>query len=759
MEEIVTFGARQKVTVDDINNIGLYARTGLDHVVGDALVPSAKYAGGDVSISGTTTIKIATPFRLWSKGRVYGNETDGGITIDLIGQLPTTGFKRIVAIVLAGLEQADEVEERDFLVNATTRETQAQPTATRSVRYASAQVVAGAAAVDPAAPAVPVETLVMAYVTLTPTAVSVVTQVTANRLASLVNVDGRLVVVEQWKDITQPIIDGMRSDIAKLQQSATGNQSKGMTVYLLEQVARLADMVGVDEAASYSKTDWFLDERDSDIQDPRYVAKVEEGLRFADANSETSSPVLSNPADTKFSVTPDGLLLPAYNNVPLVSNIGKDSEVALSNAGAQNITSVQRTVSKTRIRWGTTYLVCTNSAMWQSGRYDPTTGIFTDAGGNNYQVLDPQLALINHQMIRIEQYWVDSYEETYWDTIVTTAAYVGNVCSQTFMAPRAAWLTKVRLGFSRLDTQGDVRILIAQVTSSSSPDPLNVLQTITVPAAQLKLYPTITDIAIPPVYVAAGTRVAVIMITPGNHWLAMVENNKYAQGTFFTSTDSAWFQGDISRDACFEIQAAQFTAPRVVIDLDPWSCNGGMSDIDMMLTKVAPDPTNIVFEVKVNNVWSPIAAPTSAAATHPLTGQPASVGARMTLNGTTEVMPGIYLNQSKVTRARPRTDGCHVSTERDAPGPVTEVQVIATLEDFQTDYNTCNVKLLSGGTFATQITPSTTSDVTQPDGSIRRTFTFAGLPSLTKFKRMINTGTDSPLRTFHVACLTDVAIP
>ncbi|WP_316173587.1 MULTISPECIES: hypothetical protein [unclassified Bradyrhizobium] len=759
MEQIVKFGARQKVTVDDINNLGLYARDSMDHVVSDALVPTAKYAGGDVSISGTTTIKVATPFRLWSQGRVYGNETDNGVTIDLIGQLPTTGFKRICAICLVGLDQADKVEERDFLVNATTRETQAQPTATRDIRTASVQVVAGAAAVDPAAPAVPIEALVMAYVTLTPSAVQVVTQVTANRLASLVDVDGRLIVVEQWKDITQPIIDGMRSDIAKLQQQAQGNQSKGMTVYLLEQVARLSDMVGVDDAASYSKTDWFLDQRDSDITDPRYVAKVEEGLRFADANAETSSPVLSNPADTKFVVGSDGLLLPAFTSVPLVSNIGKDSEVALSNAGAQNITSVQRTVSQTRIRWGTTYLICTNSAMWQSGRYDPVSGIFTDAAGNTYQVLDPQLALINHQMIRIEQFWTDTYQEIYWDTIVTTAAFVGNVCSQTFMAPRAAWLTKVRLGFSRLDTQGDLRILIAKVTPSSSPDPVNVLQTVTVPASQLKLYPTITDIPIPPVYVEAGQRVAVIMITPGNHWLAMCENNKYAQGTFFTSTDGAWFQGDISRDACFEIQAAAFSAPRVVIDLDPWSCNGGMTDIDMMLTQIAPDPTNIVFEVKVNNVWYPIAAPPTATTPHPLTGQPASVGARMTLNGTTEVMPGIYLNLSKVTRSRPRTDGVHVSTERDVPGPVTEVQVIATLEDFQTEYNKVDVKLLTGGTFANQITASTVADVLQPDGSVRRTFTYSGLPSLTKFKRMISIGTDSPLRTFHVACLTDVAIP
>ena len=758
MEKIVEIASKQKITLDDYNNLGVYAREGMDHLVFDAIVPSMKYAGATVSISGTTKVAVATPLRLYQEGRVYGNEVPDGVEVDLIGQLPTSGFKRFVALTLTGSTQDDQVEERDFLVNPVTRETQAQATATRSIRVAQVNVIAGAAAVDPAQPAIPAQHLVIAYALLTPTAVQSVTQVTANRLASIVDIDGRLRIVEEWKDITQPIIDGMRSDIAKLQQQTTGTQSKNMQIYVLEQLARLTDIVGVDPAAAFSKTDWFLDTNDSLLTDPQYVAKVQEGFRFADAGHEESSPVLSNPADTKFVVASDGLLLPNYTQAALVSNIGKDSEVALSNAGSQTVNLVARTVSKSRIRWGNSLTICTNSAMWQTGRYDPVTNIFTALGGETYTVLDPQLALINHQMIRLTQFWTDYYEETYWDAVTTTASYVGNVCAQSFLAPRAAWLTKVRLGFSRVDTQGSVRLAICRVTASGAPDPKNALAFVTVTVDQLKLYPLITDIAIPPIYVEAGERLAIILITAGNHWLAMAENNKYSQGTFFISTDGAWFQGDISRDACFEVHAAQFSAPRVVIDLDPWSCSGGMTDIDMVLTQIVPEPTNIVFEVKINNVWYPIAVG-SPGENHPLYGLPASVPARMTLIGTTEVMPGIYLNKSKVARTRPRTDSTHISVTRTTPTDVTEVQLIATLEYFDAAHHTCTAKLLKGVGFATEVSPSSTTDETLPDGTVRRTFIFSGLTALTLYRRKISIGSDSALRPFHVACLTDVALP
>ncbi len=127
--------------------------------------------------------------------------------------------------------------------------------------------------------------------------------------------------------------------------------------------------------------------------------------------------------------------------------------------------------------------------------------------------------------------------------------------------------------------------------------------------------------------------------------------------------------------------------------------------------------------------------------------------------GTTEVMPGIYLNKTKVTRSRPRTDSTHISTTRIAPANVTEVQIIATLEDFDAAHHTCAAKLLTGGDFSTEISPSSTHDDVMPDGSIKRTFVWTSLTPLTQWRRKIVLGSDSALRPFHVAVLTDVAMP
>lgn len=758
MNKIVNFAANQKVTVDDVNNMGLYARDGLDNVVHDAVGAPMKYAGGQVTIVATTKVAVAVPVRLYSGGRVYNREQDDAVEIDLLSVLPTAGFKRVAAITLTGSTQTDKVEERDFLVNAATRETQAAPTATRSIRLATVNTVAGAAAVDPAVPATPTEHLAIAYVTLTPTGIESVTQITANRLASIIDIDGRLRVVEIWKDQTQPIIDGLRSDVAALRGASRGNESRSMVGYLLEQVARLSDRVGIDPAAAFSKTDWFLETDDSDLENPQYLAKVEEGLRFANDAEETSSPVLSNPADTRFVVTASGLLLPSYSHTPFVSNIGKDSEIAISNAGSQNVELRKRTESKTRVRWGSTLSVCTNSAMWRTGRYDPTTNIFTAQTGETYELLDPANAVFQHVFLRLRQFWTDTYEEIYWDVYTTTASFVGTVAAQTFLVPRAAWLTKVKIGFSRKDTQGDLHLAIARVTASGAPDPQNVLATVTVDVDDIKVYPALTEIAIPPIYAEAGERLAIIMITAGNHWLAMAENNKYAQGTFFTSTDAAWFQGDISRDCCFEVCAAAFAAPRVVIDLDPWSCTGGIADLDMLLYQVAPDPTSIVFEVKINNVWTPVAA-VDPSGNHPLHGLPASINARMVMIGTTEVMPGIFLSKSKVTRSRPRVNGVHISTARNTPVAITEASFVALLEGFNDANHDVAAKLLYGAGYGTEASPAATTDETLPDGTIRRTWTFTGLPNLTTFKRKVTYGTNSALDTFHVANLTDIALP
>jgi hypothetical protein len=756
MLDAVKIASRQKVTAEDFNNLGLYPRASFDALTEHAIGAAAKYSGGGVSILSTTKVLVDTPVFLIRDGRWYVNRTDDGVEMDLLGSLPASGFKRVVALSLTGSEVSDQVAERDFLTNPVTRATEAQPTATRSNRYAQVNAIAGAAAVDPAPPAVPAEHTVIAHVLLTPTGIESVSQVLANRLPQLIEVNGRLVLLEEWQARTAPVIDGLKSDVAKLMAEGRGKADRGVISYLLEQTARLNEAEGIAPDAAFSVTDFFLTEDDSDTAHLAYQAKVEEGLRFSDENAATFSPVLANPADTRLVIHPGGLLLPAYAEVPVISNLGKDSEVALSNAGSQTTDYTQRTVARTRIRWGQSFLVSINSIWWRTGRYDPATHIFR-RGGETWEVSAPDAFMLRLGFVRAERFWKDDYEEVYWDAVTTDASYVGTVNAQTFLAPRAGWMTKVRLGFSRLDSAGDVRIILSRCTANAAPDPKNTLATVLVPRASLKLYPEITDIALPPTYVEAGERVAVHLVTGGNHWLAMTEGNKYGQGSFFASTDGAWFQGDITRDACMQVLMASFTAPRLEIALDPWNLSGGIEAVDMNLDMVARDPAGIIFEVRHSGTWYQIGE--VGAGNHPLYGLPAQVQARMVLVGTTDVMPGIWLGPSKVTLTRPRTTGTHISKARATPVDVNEVHVVALLEHFDDVVHDCGAQLLTGAGYATPVSPTATVDKVLPGGTTRRTFTFSGLTPDDTYKRKITLSTASALSVFHVAEATDIAFP
>ena len=68
----------------------------------------------------------------------------------------------------------------------------------------------------------------------------------------------------------------------------------------------------------------------------------------------------------------------------------------------------------------------------------------------------------HHSIKRLRRIWEDTYEEPYWDAVPVAASYTGNVNSNTFQMPRSAWVNKVRLGFSRSDSGGDVRLLLCE---------------------------------------------------------------------------------------------------------------------------------------------------------------------------------------------------------------------------------------------------------------------------------------------------------
>jgi len=766
MTRIARLVADQQVVLTDFQNLSKDHRDLVDFLTKSAIDAGKSYYGATVVKVSTTRVSIETPVGFYDGGALFSRDGTETIELDMLSSLPTTGNQRIVAVVINGSELEDETSDRDFRTSVVNNviQTEARPTAIRYYRRANISLVQSAPAPQPLRPVVDSANIVLAWVTLSSTEIVVVEQNVADRINTLRTVDRRLGNVEAWQAQTDPAVQGLKSDVSKLLAASGSKVDRGFQGYLLEQLARLNERVGVDQGASFSYADYFLtlDDSRSDEENVNFLAKVEEGIRFADDNSDTSALQLLTPGDPSIQISGGGLLLPKYEEKSLLSVFGRDAEVAVSNGGSQTISYTLKTISKTRIRYGNSFLVCTNSQWWQTGRYDSVAGIFYATDGSSYSVeYAEQYRDGNplHSFKRFRQIFVDTYEEVYWAATTTAASYSGQVAGNTFLMPRSAWVTGFNLGFSRIDSGGgDVRFGLCEITDSGAPAYDKCLAATTVTHANLRVYPTKTRFNIEPTYLEGGKRYAWFIITPGNHWLAMVEGNKYAQGTFFVSTDGVWSQGNVSQDASFEILVADFNASRLVVNLNNFNLSGGLCDIDLLIKAVQKDGSfYILFEVQVGSTWRPLSE--VGAGNSPLYGLPAAVNARMVFVGTTDVMPGIKMSESFVTLSRPRTTAVHISDIMDAPANVDEVHIEAVLEHYvEADHN-CVVKLLTGSGYATTTNASSVSDIVLPDGSIRRKWVFTGFTATDTWKRRTEMTTTSALTIFLVSEMADVGFP
>lgn len=765
MTRHVRFSSGQQITIKDFQSLALDPRDAQDILVRTAIDAGRSYAGAAISKISTTRVQIGTPIVLFDNGAIYTRDEAETIELDLLSNLPTTGNQRIIAIVLQGQEEEDEVEERDFKIGVVNNvvQTEARPTATSVLRRAIVATVAGAPAPQPSRPVVDSALVVVGWITLSSTEIVSFEQNLDDKITTLRLAESRMDQIETWRVQAEPAIQGLKSDVSKIIGAASSKVDRQFQGYLLEQLARLNERVGVDQGASYSYTDYFLTVEDSSTDETNvsFLAKVEEGCRFSEDNSDTSALALLTPGDTSIQISPGGVLLPKYRETTLLSVKGRDAEVALSNGGSQTIEYTLKTISKTRIRYGNSMLVCTNAQWWQTGRYDTVAGVFYK-DGIAYNVEFAEQHTSNnpkHSIKRLRQIFYDSYDEPYWAATVVDASYNGQIAGNTFMVPRSAWVTGFNLGFSRIDAGGgDVRLVLCEVNESGSPAYDECLAVTTVSHANLKIWPTMTKFSIEPTYLEGGKRYAWFVITPGNHWLSMVEGNRYAQGTFFVSTDGVWSQGNIAQDGCFEILAADFEASRLVVNLNNFNLSGGITDIDLLLKAVQKEGSfYISFEIQVGSNW--ISLQEVVTGNSPLYGLPAAVNARMIFIGTTDVMPGIKLSESYVTLLRPRTTAVHISDEMVAPGTVDEIHVEAVLEHYIEANHDCGVQILTGGGFATVNNPSSVSDEFLPDGSTRRTWVFTGFTPTTTWKRRINMTTVSALSIYLISEITDVAFP
>lgn len=757
MERRVIFQDGMDNDPDDYNNLQDYVQGTFDDVVGDAITSGRKYAGFAAAATSVTAIAVQIG-RFYSGGKVY--TSDAIFTQDFTTSLPVA-TKKIANIVVYGQEIDTNSVPREFLINEDTGQSEPRVVATERERQAVVNVVFGSENADPVAPVTDAATIVIATVLLTPSGISSVTMNADNALDSVSSNTTRIVSLEKFASTAAPQITSLASDLSALangQRNTVTLDSYGRT---LARLASLEAKDGIPASASDSDCDFFLDTSKSDLTFSGSQVKIDEGIRFADEAANVTQLSIFNALNPLATIT-GGVMFPAYTLDRRFATGSWTGEVQASQYSYQTNTLVQKTMSRTRVRYGSSMTVCTNSTWWKSGKYDATTHIFS-INGETWTV-DPSdyaKAVVNHQMIRVTEFWEDSYEEPYWDAVTVTNTVPGAVVAETFLNANDMWLGGIELGFTRLAANGSVTVSICE-TENGMPKLDQVISTTTIQRADLQLgadangygktYP------IQPVFLSGGQRYAIVVITAADHWLATVQGTTFPQGTFFYVLDGAYQQGDGTRDMAFALYAAKFTASRAVIDLQPLSLSGGIANIDIIAPSVVPGSTSLTFEVQLASVWYPL----SQVSTLNLGAGgsiPPLLPFRATFVGTPDVMPAITLTSSQVTISRPRTSLTSISQPRVLPGSgSSQIRVIARFEYWDSAHHTASCNLLTGASYTTVQNASSFSDVVTDDGATERTWVFNLGAAVTSYRIKFGATTDSALDTFHFAFRKDYAL-
>lgn len=735
MEKRVIVDQFQKVTTDDVNDMSIFPESSLDHIVGDIGIPDQAFIGFPVVKSGPAEITVGNG-RFYQAGLVYFNDTSGGQVIDLTANLPLV-TRRVVAIVVWGSAVNSNVQPRTFLTDVVTRASVARAKATELWRWATLSAVNGQEGPDPAKPAVAANVCTVAWVTLDTSGIVSIEMDSANMVPSVREADTRLNEVDAWRATAGSIISTLRADLSSLSQRLFGLTPINMALQIAEDVARLKEKAGLPASYTAYDADHFLDESQSDTTNVDYLAKVEEGLRFADAAVEDDQLGLLNPLDPNVMVA-GNFMVPAYDKVTRWTQIGKDAELNLLNYQYQTVTWRKLTRTRTRIRWGTSFIVSIAWFWWTQGRFIYPNVFLRASDGATFLVDNLGLGNGVGWINRLTQFWTDTWRETYWDKVTTTESVSGAMVAQTALNAQAGFFVELGLYFSRKAATGDVHVAICQ-TVAGSPDISQVIARSTINVADIKIGGERTPAVFEPTLLDPGARYGFAIITTGNHYLYMTNGNKFTEGSLFTSTDLAWFQGDLLHDIAHDAVFCQFRSPRVEVQLNPLQLAGGIVGIDINADTSLPGGTQIDFQVQQNGNWISLAEGTT------LTGLPALLPFKAILTGSTSVMPGLgLLSNSRVRTTRPRSDVNHISKERTVPSSNT-IHVDLRIDGWREGHHTNVCKILTGTSFATQTSPASTVVETPIEDANARIihYIFTMSPNVTSYKIQISGTTDN----------------
>lgn len=707
----------------DFNDIGLHSMSALDDVINDAIGYPAHWAAFTVAQKSAQEVTVSVG-RYLAGDKVYSQ--DAAVDINLQVYIPIAqSDERWVALILRG-EEVTVAANRNF-ETSTDPETSipvSRATPKRLERRVNIVVQQGQASPSPALkPSIAETDACIAMVMLKTTGVTVIEPGERWRAKSLFEVEGRLSGVEINLDALFARTASIETDIANITARLSGIPGPDVMRQMMKDIGATRRQIMLPDEHRAYVFDAGLTYEIWDTSHAQWLSRVREGIRFPYANEKIDRLEVINEDDPKISIGHDRRMVPAYDEIVRIANVGSDATLNISQQVHTVVTAHQKEVARTAIRYGTVKKVCTNDRYWAQVTAGLRVGEMFTLNGEQFQVVTPQGDVTGHHTDKwryIRQVLRQEWTETYWEYETNEVGVNGSVYGQTFLNSQPMVMTSIELDFASVGSSGDVHLFVCETNASGMPVFEHVLANATLTRSELRVGWNRFDL--PLTLLDSGKRYAFFTVTTGNHALRVTTGNKFTGGSRFYATDGAWAQGDGDSDLSFRILAARFHNVRTVVPFNNLTLENGMTDLEFVQKCWVPGGTALEWEIKPSGAadWSTLEEHPDVA-THPLVGLPSLVELRLVMVGTPDLAPMIVLDSSLRCRmGRHRGDMVAVSKNFEFGISSTSIVSQFTLDAFNPDDHTFTPGIIVG---STTITPDATEVWIDPDDPARRRFT------------------------------------
>ena len=726
MSNRIIFSEAEIATPADFTAIGEAAQGAQDAISGGALGWPAHWARFTVASSESDTVTL-TAGEMHEGEKVFA--ADEAIDVSLQSFKPIiSSDERWVALILRGAEETANVirafETSEEPLTESTPVNQSTPKEAR--RVIEVVIQQGEIAPPPAnRPTVAEHDCCVAFVRLTTEGIQEIVANESDRVKTVFEIEGRLVVVEARVNRLFQETEAIATDLSSVAaRVAKLDNVRPLLKQVTRDVARTRQLLNFPEEARNYYFDQGLVPDFWDFGHASSLIRVDEGLRAQYASQAIHPLRVLDLTDPKTEIYDNRLVLPAYEETLRIESPLGSGRQDIANTVHTVTTAHRRTVRRTRIRHGETIFPCENTAGWEdigSRRPGETFRVdgeeFVARGLSDDPWNDAPEAQDGHLNYAVQRVIRDTTRRTYVTYTTEEFGLNGAIYGQTFLCSQLMVATSIDLHFTRVGSTGDVIFALCEINSAGSPEYDAVIARVTKPRAELAVNSWV-KFSFEPTLLEPGKRYAWFTVTSGNHQIAQNDGNQFTGGTKFVSSDGVWSQGSTTEDFSFRLYAAKFSRSRTVVPMEPITLDGGMTEIDMIYGGFEPDGTALVWEVKPtgSDEWIPM----DARDPNPMANLPPLLQLRAVFIGTQDVAPMLDLsNYSRVKAGRPRNDARAVSNELSLGFTTDGFQIIVNMDNYDPEIHTVEPKLIVDGTV---IEPGSVTEIPDPGKATRAMF-------------------------------------